>query len=79
MTSVKLRPTYIAGKTYPVWKFNKCIEVDGAILNSAVRIGIEEDMQAAQYYQKTETRIARIEASLQKAGLLLTWAQFDNL
>lgn len=82
MTSVRLRPTFIAGKTYPVWKFNKCVEVDGAILNAAWKIhdeSISREFSSRLNHPSNEMRIARIEASLEKAGLLLSWVQFDNL
>jgi hypothetical protein len=79
MTSVRINSPFIPGRTYPVWINNKCIEVDGSELNRTYRHTYTTAGGFNASTGWTEARLARIEASLEKAGLLLSWAQFDNL
>lgn len=72
MTSVKLRPTYIAGKTYPVWQGNTCKEIDGKIMQAAQAIDERNTYTSMHRYSPLD-RIQRIEQSLSRAGILLDW------
>jgi len=71
MTSVKLRPTYIAGKTYPVWCGNTCKEIDGKIMQSVQAVDDRKFLSMHRY--SPLDRIQRIEESLSRAGILLDW------